>query len=151
MTDVTTGKHHLELSVFSDLALLRPRARSARAGGWRRDDLIETAQLVISELVSNAIKAHASSPAVRRRRHMRVRPHLDGPVPGRGGSRAARLGREPYPTRPQSPRSGRRRWARSLPRRPACEELGLLPAGFGRKDRRCTWGGPSPWAVTAGI
>jgi anti-sigma regulatory factor (Ser/Thr protein kinase) len=61
MTDVTTGKHHLELSVFPTSPYYARVHVQRVLEGWRRDDLIETAQLIISELVSNAIKAHASS------------------------------------------------------------------------------------------
>ncbi|WP_371783645.1 ATP-binding protein [Streptosporangium subroseum] len=64
MTDVTTGKHHLELSVFPTSPYYARVHVQRVLEGWRRDDLIETAQLVTSELVSNAIKAHASSSAV---------------------------------------------------------------------------------------
>ncbi|MEV4179993.1 ATP-binding protein [Streptosporangium canum] len=64
MTDVTTGKHHLELSVFPTSPYYARVHVQRVLEGWRRDDLIETAQLVISELVSNAIKAHVSPPAV---------------------------------------------------------------------------------------
>lgn len=59
MTDVTTGKHHLELSVFPTSPYYARVHVQRVLEGWRRDDLIETAQLVVSELVSNAIKAHA--------------------------------------------------------------------------------------------
>ncbi|MEV6868213.1 hypothetical protein AB0M44_45435 [Streptosporangium subroseum] len=62
MTVVTTGKHHLELSVFPTSPYYARVHVQRVLEGWRRDDLIETAQLVISELVSNAIKAHTSSP-----------------------------------------------------------------------------------------
>ncbi|MFD8531468.1 ATP-binding protein [Streptosporangium canum] len=58
MTDVTTGKHHLELSVFPTSPYYARVHVQRVLEGWRRDDLIETAQLVVSELVSNAIKAH---------------------------------------------------------------------------------------------
>ncbi|MEU7983266.1 ATP-binding protein [Streptosporangium canum] len=63
MTDVTTGKHHLELSVFPTSPYYARVHVQRVLEGWRRDDLIETAQLVVSELVSNAIKAHVSPPA----------------------------------------------------------------------------------------
>ena len=63
MTDVTTGKHHLELSVFPTSPYYARVHVQRVLEGRRRDDLIETAQLVISESVSNAVKAHASSPA----------------------------------------------------------------------------------------
>ncbi|MEV4242135.1 ATP-binding protein [Streptosporangium canum] len=67
MTDVTTGKHHLELSVFPTSPYYARVHVQRVLEGWRRDDLVETAQLVVSELVSNAIKAqapHASPYAV---------------------------------------------------------------------------------------
>src|SRR6478609_263316 len=63
MTDVTTGKHHLELSVFPTSPYYARVHVQRVLEGWRRDDLVETAQLVVSELVSNAIKAHAPSSA----------------------------------------------------------------------------------------
>ncbi|MGV9326757.1 ATP-binding protein [Streptosporangium sandarakinum] len=58
MTDFSTGKHHLELSLFpTSPYYARVHVRRVLEG-WGRDDLVETAQLIVSELVSNAIKAH---------------------------------------------------------------------------------------------
>ncbi|MBB2911273.1 anti-sigma regulatory factor (Ser/Thr protein kinase) [Streptosporangium becharense] len=60
MTGVTTSEHYLGLSVFPTSPYYARVHVQRVLEGWRRDDLIETAQLVVSELVSNAIKAHAS-------------------------------------------------------------------------------------------
>ncbi|GAA2904198.1 ATP-binding protein [Streptosporangium fragile] len=63
MTGVTTSRHYLELSVFpTSPYYARVHVRRVLEG-WRRDDLVETAQLLVSELVSNAVKAHTSSSA----------------------------------------------------------------------------------------
>lgn len=58
MTDVTTGKHHLELSLFPTSPYYARVHVQCVLESWGRDDLVETAQLIVSELVSNAIKAH---------------------------------------------------------------------------------------------
>jgi len=63
MTGVTTTEHYLELSVFPTSPYYARVHVQRVLEGWRRDDLIETAQLVISELVSNAVRAHTSCPA----------------------------------------------------------------------------------------
>ncbi|GAB2445495.1 ATP-binding protein [Streptosporangium sandarakinum] len=58
MTDFSTGKHHLELSLFPTSPYYARVHVQRVLEGWGRDDLVETAQLIVSELVSNAIKAH---------------------------------------------------------------------------------------------
>ncbi|MGV9595126.1 ATP-binding protein [Streptosporangium sandarakinum] len=58
MTEFSTGKHHLELSLFATSPYYARVHVQRVLEGWGRDDLVETAQLIVSELVSNAIKAH---------------------------------------------------------------------------------------------
>ncbi|GHH70100.1 hypothetical protein GCM10017673_21440 [Streptosporangium violaceochromogenes] len=61
MTGVTVREHHLELSAFPTSPYYARVHVHRVLEGWRREDLVETAQLAVSELVSNAIKAHAAS------------------------------------------------------------------------------------------
>ncbi|GGQ00456.1 ATP-binding protein [Streptosporangium pseudovulgare] len=58
MTEFSTGKHHLELSLFPTSPYYARVHVQRVLEGWGRGDLVETAQLIVSELVSNAIKAH---------------------------------------------------------------------------------------------
>ncbi|MGV9533960.1 ATP-binding protein [Streptosporangium sandarakinum] len=58
MTDFSTGKHHLELSLFPTSPYYARVHVQRVLEDWGRDDLVDTAQLIVSELVSNAIKAH---------------------------------------------------------------------------------------------
>ncbi|GGL27999.1 ATP-binding protein [Planomonospora parontospora] len=62
MAGVTTTAHYLELSVFPTSPYYARVHVQRVLEEWRRGDLVETARLVVSELVSNAIKA--STPAV---------------------------------------------------------------------------------------
>ncbi|GAA4188138.1 hypothetical protein GCM10022252_22900 [Streptosporangium oxazolinicum] len=64
MTDVTSSEQYLKLSVFSTSAYYARVHVQRVLEGWHRDDLIEAAVLVTSELVSNAVKAHASCSAI---------------------------------------------------------------------------------------
>ncbi|MEV8637611.1 ATP-binding protein [Streptosporangium sp. NPDC051023] len=61
MAGVSVREHYLELSVFSTSPYYARVHIQRVLEGWRRDDLVETARLVVSELVSNAIKAHTAS------------------------------------------------------------------------------------------
>ncbi|MFF4411395.1 ATP-binding protein [Streptosporangium sp. NPDC001559] len=61
MTGVSVREHYLELSVFPTSPYYARLHVQRVLEGWRREDLVETARLVVSELVSNAIKAHAVS------------------------------------------------------------------------------------------
>ncbi|MFF3444127.1 ATP-binding protein [Streptosporangium sp. NPDC002721] len=63
MTGVTGSEQYLKLSVFPTSAYYARVHVQRVLESWHRDDLIETAVLVTSELVSNAVKAHASCPA----------------------------------------------------------------------------------------
>ncbi|MEU9832026.1 ATP-binding protein [Streptosporangium sp. NPDC048047] len=58
MTDFSAGKHHLELSLFPTSPYYARVHVQRVLEGWGWDDLVDTAQLIVSELVSNAIKAH---------------------------------------------------------------------------------------------
>ncbi|MBG0812650.1 ATP-binding protein [Planomonospora sp. ID82291] len=60
MAGVTTTAHCLELSVFPTSPYYARVHVQRVLEGWGRSDLVETARLVVSELVSNAIKANAS-------------------------------------------------------------------------------------------
>ncbi|MEU4835749.1 ATP-binding protein [Streptosporangium sp. NPDC023615] len=69
MTGVTT-EHYLELSVFPTSPYYARVHVQRVLEGWRRDDLVETARLLVSELVSNAVKAHTSCRAVAETAHL---------------------------------------------------------------------------------
>ncbi|MEU8041094.1 ATP-binding protein [Streptosporangium sp. NPDC049078] len=62
MTDVASSTQYLKLSVFpTSPYYARVHVRRVLES-WHRDDLIETAQLLVSELISNAITAHTACP-----------------------------------------------------------------------------------------
>ncbi|MFF5210856.1 ATP-binding protein [Streptosporangium sp. NPDC000396] len=63
MTGVIPRRPYLELSVFPTSPYYARMHVQRVLEGWRREDLVETAQLVVSELVSNAIKANVRHPA----------------------------------------------------------------------------------------
>ncbi|MBG0830679.1 ATP-binding protein [Planomonospora sp. ID67723] len=63
MTGVTATAHCLELSAFPTSPYYARVYVQRVLEGWRRDDLVETARLVASELVSNAVKATVPRPA----------------------------------------------------------------------------------------
>jgi Histidine kinase-like ATPase domain len=62
MTGATSSAQYLKLSVFpTSPYYARVHVRRVLES-WHRDDLIEAAQLIASELVSNAITAHTACP-----------------------------------------------------------------------------------------
>lgn len=135
----------LELSASPIAASYARQHIASVLPAWGREDLIDPAQLVISELVTNAVNKatlDASAPSLDPYDHPKVAdwifiPHPYHRLPQRSRRGAGGLGHQPHPAPSHRRRPVGRRWPRTAYRRRAGHVLGLSVAQNRRQDRLC--------------